>query len=73
MASYVVREPVPSAGWLTLASVALDDVVERDRGRAEVVQSSAFGHIVSTQGLLALLLFPLAWVLTRLARRFRRR
>ncbi len=50
-----------------------DDPVERDRGRAEVMQSSSFGHIVSTQGLLALLLFPLAWVMARLARRFRRR
>lgn len=56
----------------TLASMA-SDMVERDRERAEVLQSSAFGHVVSTQGLLALILFPLAWVLARLARRFRRR
>lgn len=48
------------------------DRVERDRGRAEVLQSSAFGHVVSTQGLLALLLFPLTWLLVRLVRRFRR-
>lgn len=53
--------------------MSTDDVVERDRGRAEVMQSSAFGHIVSTQGLLALLLFPLAWVLARLVRTLRRR
>lgn len=48
------------------------DRVERDRGQAEVMQSSSFGHLLATEGLVALLLFPLTWVLVRVFRRVRR-
>jgi hypothetical protein len=49
------------------------DQVEQDRATAEVLQSSALGPIVATQGLVALLLVPLAWLLVRAGRLLRRR
>lgn len=51
----------------------VDRPVDRQRERAELMESSSMANLVAVAGLGALLLAPLAWVLVKLKRALRRR
>jgi len=49
------------------------DRVADDLGTQQILNSSGFGGFLSVAGVLALLAWPLSWLLVRLARLVRRR